>query len=128
MDPPTHPAAQIHQGGGEQVTRNCQRQELGNLQPAASWKVAAGRQPAIGRTQAGPQHPNANQQQQGVLDLFTATGAKGQQASPATATRHQHQRRQGQQGQQADQHHPNAQKGTLGCQGALEHHVLSITF
>ena len=94
MDPPAHPAAQIHQGGGQQVTRNRQRQELGNLQPAATWKVAAGRQPAIGRTQAGPQHPNANQQQQGVLDLFTATGAKGQQASPATATRHQQQRPQ----------------------------------
>ena len=98
MDPPAHPAAQIHQGGRQQVTRNRQRQELGNLQPTATLKLAAGRQPAVRRTQESPQHPNANQQQQGVLDLFAATRAKGQQASPATAACHPKQRQQRQQG------------------------------
>ena len=63
-------AAQIHQGGGQQIRRGGKGQELGDAQEPSAWKAAVGEQPPIGGSKEGANAGGAKEERNGAANLL----------------------------------------------------------
>ena len=116
MNAPTGAAAQIHQGGGQQISGGCQGDQLGDAQPAPSRKTAVDQQPSVGGADHRAPQGTAQKQQESSADLTSAIRPKLHEPLLQTLQPLTQQLQQRPKGQQCQSRGQQRQQATAHCQ------------